>query len=74
MAARRFVTGAYYLSVLQRKPGALRNGAPFADPPEGFRRLQALLLPRLGGDREMAEILALVLQWCFGCKGPPALQ
>ena len=53
----------HYLSVVQRKPGALRNGAPFADLPEGFRRLQALLLQRPGGDREMAEILALVLQY-----------
>ena len=51
----------HYLSVLQRKPGALRNGAPFADLPEGFKRLQSLLLKRPGGDREMAEILALVL-------------
>ena len=38
----------HYLSVLQRKPGALRNGAPFADLPEGFKRLQAILLRRLG--------------------------
>lgn len=51
----------HYLSVLQRKPGALRNGAPFAELPEGFKRLQALLLKRSGGDREMVEILALVL-------------
>jgi Transposase and inactivated derivatives len=53
----------HYLSVVQRKPGALRNGAPFADLPEGFRRLQAQLLARAGGDREMVEILALVLQY-----------
>ena len=51
----------HYLSVLQRKPGALRNGAPFASFPEGFKRLQAILLKREGGDREMVEILALVL-------------
>jgi hypothetical protein len=51
----------HYLSVLQRKPGALRNGAPFAELPEVFKRLQALLLKRPGGDREMVEILALVL-------------
>jgi transposase len=51
----------HYLSVLQRKPGALRNGAPFVDLPDGFKRLQAILLRRLGGDREMVEILALVL-------------
>jgi len=52
----------HYLAVLQRKPGALRNGAPFADMPEAFRALQAQLLKRPGGDREMVEILALVLQ------------
>jgi hypothetical protein len=51
----------HYLSVLQRKPGALRNGAPFTTLPEGFKRLQAVLLKRIGGDREMVEILALVL-------------
>jgi transposase len=51
----------HYLSVVQRKPGALRNGAPFATLPEGFKRLQAVLLRRQGGDREMVEILALVL-------------
>jgi transposase len=51
----------HYLAVIQRKPGALRNGAPFADLPEAFRRLQQHLLKRPGGDREMAEILALVL-------------
>jgi transposase len=51
----------HYLSVIQRKPGALRNGAPFLELPEGFRRLQAILLKRSGGDREMVEILALVL-------------
>jgi hypothetical protein len=49
------------LCVVQRKPGALRNGAPFADLPEGFKRLQAILLKRPGGDREMVDILALVL-------------
>jgi hypothetical protein len=29
----------HYLAVLQRKPGALRHGAPFAELPEGFQRL-----------------------------------
>ncbi len=51
----------HYLAVIQRKPGALRNGAPFAELPESFKRLQRILLKRLGGDREMANILALVL-------------
>jgi transposase len=52
----------HYLAVIQRKPGALRNGAPFAELPEGFKQLQGQLLKRSGGDREMVEILALVLQ------------
>jgi transposase len=51
----------HYLAVIQRKPGALRNGAPFAELPEAFRSLQQHLLKKPGGDREMAEILALVL-------------
>src|SRR3546814_4294776 len=52
----------HYLAVVQRKPGALHNGAPFLEMPEAFRQLQGHLLKRLGGDREMVEILALVLQ------------
>ncbi|GBQ43160.1 transposase [Komagataeibacter saccharivorans NRIC 0614] len=52
----------HYLAVIQRKPGALRNGAPFAELPAAFQVLQDQLLRRPGGDREMAEILALVLQ------------
>lgn len=51
----------HYLAVLQRKPGALRNGAPFNEMPDDFRRLQTRLIKRPGGDREMADILALVL-------------
>jgi hypothetical protein len=51
----------HYLSVLQRKPGAIRNGAPFAELPQAFQTLQTILLKRLGGDREMVDILALVL-------------
>ena len=51
----------HYLSVLQRKPGALRNGIPFAELPDAFKVLQNILLKRPGGDREMADVLALVL-------------
>jgi hypothetical protein len=52
----------HYLAVIQRKPGALRNGAPFVEMPPAFRALQQRLLKTPGGDREMVEILALVLQ------------
>jgi transposase len=51
----------HYLAVVQRKPGALRNGAPFLEMPDAFQRLQRHLLRSPGGDREMVEILALVL-------------
>jgi transposase len=52
----------HYLAVIQRKPGALRNGAPFTRMPDAFQQLQGHLLKRPGGDREMVEILSLVLQ------------
>ena len=52
----------HYLAVVQRKPGALRNGAPFTELPDAFRTLQQYLLKKPGGDREMVDILALVLQ------------
>ena len=51
----------HYLAVVQRKPGALRNGAPFTEMPTAFRQLQGQLLRHPGGDREMVEILSLVL-------------
>lgn len=42
----------HYLAVLQRKPGALRNGAPFQELPVAFKRLQTALLMQPGGDRD----------------------
>ncbi len=48
------------LPLIERKPGALRNGAPFADLPEALQRLRSLLLRRPGGDRLMADVLACV--------------
>ena len=47
---------------MQRKPGALRNGAPFVELPHAFRELQDHMLRKPGGDREMVDIPALVLQ------------
>jgi hypothetical protein len=51
----------HYVPLLQRKPGALRNGAPFADLPEPLQRLRRGLLRNPGGDRVMAQVLAIVL-------------
>ena len=61
LSGRTIYDWRHYLAVIQRKPGALRNGAPFADMPDAFRQLQGQLQRRPGGDREMAEILALVM-------------
>jgi len=51
----------HYIPLLQRKPVALRNGAPFADLPEPLQRLRRGLLRNPGGDRVMAQVLAIVL-------------
>jgi hypothetical protein len=53
----------HYVPVLQRKPGPLRNEAPFLEMPDSFSALQKVLPRRKGGDREMTDILALVLQY-----------
>ena len=50
----------HYIPLLQRKPGALRNGAPFADMPEPLQQLRRALLRDPGGDRVMAQVLAIV--------------
>ena len=50
----------HYIPLVQRKPGVLRNGAPFADMPAPLRALQEALLRRAGGDRVMAQVLAAV--------------
>ncbi len=50
----------HYVPLVQRKPGALRNGAPFMDLPEPLARLRQALLKHAGGDRLMAQVLGLV--------------
>jgi transposase len=53
----------HYVPVLARKPGALRNGAPFKDwpLPESLERVRAKLAGSDGGDREMVKVLTAVL-------------
>jgi transposase len=53
----------HYLPLIERKPGALRNGAPFADMPAALQRLRVLLLQREAGERVMAKVLAAVPQY-----------
>jgi transposase len=52
----------HYLPLIEKKPGALRNGAPFAELPEPLQRLSRALLRRPGGDRVMVQVLAAVPQ------------
>ena len=49
----------HYLGVLQRKPGALRNGAPFQQwqLPPALQRIQKRLMQQPGGDRDFVDIL-----------------
>ena len=50
----------HYIPLVQRKPGALRNGAPFAEMPSALKALSGQLLRRDGGDRIMAQVLSVV--------------
>jgi hypothetical protein len=53
----------HYVPVLARKPGALRNGAPFKDwvLPTAMERTRRKLAGSSDGDRQMVKILAAVL-------------
>jgi hypothetical protein len=55
-----FYDWQHYISLLERKPGALRNGAPFKTMPEPLQELQRQLLKHPGGDRVMAQVLSAV--------------
>jgi transposase len=54
----------HYVPVLARKPGALRNGAPFKDwvLPAALDRIRRKLAGSADGDRQMVEILTAVLR------------
>jgi len=61
----------HYVPVLARKPGALRNGAPFKNwvLPAGLERIRRKLTGPADGDRQMVAILAAVLT-----DGLPAVE
>ena len=50
----------HYIPLVERKPGALRNGAPFETMPEELLKLRSILLKHEGGDKLMARVLGLV--------------
>ena len=53
----------HYLPVLMRKPGALRNGAPFKDwaLPTALAQVRAKLKQHADGDQQFVKVLAAVL-------------
>ena len=53
----------HYLPVLMKKPGALRNGAPFKDwdLPPALTQVRAKLKPHADADRQFVKILGAVL-------------
>ncbi|HVP13809.1 MAG TPA: IS21 family transposase [Phycisphaerae bacterium] len=61
----------HYVPVLARKPGALRNGAPFKDwvLPPGLERIRRKQAGSADGDRQMVQILTVVLS-----DGLPAVE
>jgi transposase len=61
----------HYVPVLARKPGALRNGAPFKDwvLPLGLDRVRRKQAGSADGDRQMVRILTAVLS-----DGLPAVE
>jgi hypothetical protein len=61
----------HYVPVLARKPGALRNGAPFQDwaLPSAMDRVRRRLKAADDGDRQMVAILSAVL-----CDGLDAVE
>lgn len=61
----------HYVPVLARKPGALRNGAPFKDwvLPASLERVRRKLAGSSDGDRQMVDILTTVLS-----DGLPAVE
>src|SRR5271157_5990679 len=61
----------HYVPVLARKPGALRNGAPFKDwvLPAALERVRRKLAGSNDGDRQMVAVLAAVLT-----DGLPAVE
>ena len=52
----------HYLPILEKKPGALRHGAPFQtwELPQAISKVQQQLMQQKGGDRAFVELLLLL--------------
>jgi hypothetical protein len=61
---RTFFDPWHYVAALEKKPGALRNGAPFKDwaLPPALREMKDRLCAKSGGDRQFVTILASIAE------------
>lgn len=61
---RTFFDPWHYVAALEKKPGALRNGAPFKDwaLPPALREMKDRLCAKAGGDRQFVTILATIAE------------
>lgn len=70
---RRFDRGGYctklehYIPLLERKPGAVRNGRPFVDEnlPDAFASLREILVKSPDGEKQFAHILLAILEYGY---------
>jgi transposase len=58
----------HYVGLLSQKPGALRDGAPFAEwqLPDAMLQIKALYMDTKGGDRDFVELLVLAQEHSIG--------
>jgi hypothetical protein len=56
------IRGGHYVPLLKRKPGALRDGAPFAEwqLPVSMEKIKDIYMDLKGGDRDFVELLLMV--------------
>jgi transposase len=61
---RTFFDPWHYVAALEKKPGALRNGAPFKDwaLPPALQQMRERLCAKVGGDRQFVTILAAIAE------------
>ncbi len=61
---RTFFDPWHYVAALEKKPGALRNGAPFKDwaLPPALQEMRQRLCAKAGGDRQFVTILACIAE------------
>ena len=54
----------HYVAALEKRPGALRNGAPFKDwvLPLALQEMRDRLCAKVGGDRQFVNILAAIAE------------